>query len=170
MRNIDLLCNGGRPDFTFITLRTTSWMVPLVFPSWDMERRSVSMAWWLEHPSSDSPFTATSWSLMHKRPSCEHANKRDHDVTATCDGLLLFAYVRSDRSEPWTHESGPPMAPSDRLHVLPPPYGACVCCPLAHVSFTFTTQTFFVEPAAFIFAHLGAPDNIWSPCTQRLRG
>lgn len=145
MRNIDLLCNGRKPDFTFVTLRTTSWMVPLVFPSWDMERRSVSMAWWLEHPSSDSPFTATSWSLMLKRPSCERANKRHHD--ATCDDLFLFAYVWSGRSEPWTHKSGPPMAPSDRqrapaslwsvlllsfgscfLYIYHSNYFCCACC------------------------------------------
>lgn len=45
-------------------------MVPLEFPSDDMERRSVSMAVWLERPSSDSPFTAIIWSFMLNRPSC----------------------------------------------------------------------------------------------------
>lgn len=67
-----------------MTLSTTSWMVPLALPSWDMERRRVSMAWWLEHPNNDSPFTATSWSLMHKRPSCERTVKLDYAIAATC--------------------------------------------------------------------------------------
>ncbi len=56
---------------TFEALSTTSWIVPLTFPSCDIERRSVSMATWLERPSSDSPFTATSWSLTCRRPSCK---------------------------------------------------------------------------------------------------
>lgn len=63
---------------TLKTLSTTSWIVPLAFPSCDIERRSVSMAWWLEHPSNDSPFTATSWSLTHNRPSC-----KTHNITTT---------------------------------------------------------------------------------------
>lgn len=54
-------CRGARS--------TTSWMVPRELPSDDMERLSASMAAWLERPSSDSPFTAISWSLTVSRPS-----------------------------------------------------------------------------------------------------
>lgn len=90
MRIIDFLCNSRNPDFTFITLSTTSWMVPLAVPSWDMERRRVSMAWWLEQPSRDSPFTATSWSLTHNRPSCRRTNKGDHTVAATGDDRFCW--------------------------------------------------------------------------------
>lgn len=61
---------GLRVGLTWGVLSTTSWMVPLTFPSWDMDRRSVSMAAWLERPSRDSPLTATSWSLILRRPSC----------------------------------------------------------------------------------------------------
>lgn len=50
--------------------RTTTWMVPLVFPSDDMDRLRPSMAALLERPTSDSPFTAIIWSFIHKRPSC----------------------------------------------------------------------------------------------------
>lgn len=57
---------------TWGILSTTSWMVPLTFPSCDMDLRSVSMAAWLERPSSDSPLTATSWSLILRRPSCKN--------------------------------------------------------------------------------------------------
>lgn len=115
MRNIDFLCNSRNHNFTFISLSTTSWMVPLAFPSWDMERRSVSMAWWLEQPSRDSLFTATSWSLTHKRPSCQRINKGDHTVTATGDDHFCWVvYVCTSKSEPWT-QSGPPMAPPDWL-------------------------------------------------------
>ena len=44
-------------------------MVPLLFPSVDMEVRSVSMASWFVFPSRDSAFTAISWSLTRSRPS-----------------------------------------------------------------------------------------------------
>lgn len=54
-------CRGARS--------TTSWMVPRELPSDDIERLSASMAAWLERPSSDSPFTAISWSLTLSRPS-----------------------------------------------------------------------------------------------------
>lgn len=69
---------------TFWTRSTTSWMVPLRFPSCDMERRSVSMATWLEHPSSDSPFTDTSWSFTLRRPSWfwKKQNQKKKKVTA----------------------------------------------------------------------------------------
>lgn len=55
--------------------RTTSWMVPRMFPSDDMDRLSVSMAAWLERPTSDSPFTAISWSFIFNLPSCYRKRK-----------------------------------------------------------------------------------------------
>lgn len=62
-------------------------MVPLTLPSCDMERRSVSMATWLGRPSRDSPFTATSWSLTCRRPSC----KTQSGLLNICVRFLQFA-------------------------------------------------------------------------------
>lgn len=167
MRNIDFLCNSRNPDFTFITLSTTSWMVPLAFPSWDMERRSVSMAWWLEQPSRDSPFTATSWSLTHNRPSCQRTNKGDHTVAATgYNHFCGFVYVCTSRSEPWTHSQDHQWLSLTHccFNMLPP---------LDLVSSVFwylTAQPFCCCPLLLPLLTWRVPDNIWSPCTQRLRG
>lgn len=48
---------------------TTNWIIPLRFPSMDMDLRRVSMASWLDFPKSGSPLTAISWSLICRRPS-----------------------------------------------------------------------------------------------------
>lgn len=79
------------PRFTslhlLIRLATMSWIMPRLLPSVDMDLRRVSMASWLALPSSDSPFTAISWSFTLSLPSWEESKpsedcwrvcKRDH--------------------------------------------------------------------------------------------
>lgn len=62
--------------FLVTSRATISWIIPRLLPSTDMDLRSVSMASWLVIPSSDSPFTAMSWSLTHRRPSCRTLEER----------------------------------------------------------------------------------------------
>lgn len=118
---------------TFITLTTSSWMVPLALPSWDMERRSVSMAWWLELPTSDSPFTATSWSLMHKRPSFG-----SHQT-----------WTHTHHNPEYSARLHPALASPCRLDLAPGDVGAST-----KASVTLTNQL-----SVFILAHLGVSQN-----------
>lgn len=74
---------------------TTSWIIPRLLPSTDIDLRSVSMASWLVIPLSGSPLTAISWSFTQRRPSCAHINEGKTLDTLVMCMWMTFRYILS---------------------------------------------------------------------------
>ena len=73
--NIDSTCYEYG-DYTFIGGNDNkksehTWIIPLTFPTVDIEVRKVSIASWLVIPISDWPLTEINWSFAFRRPSCD---------------------------------------------------------------------------------------------------